>query len=381
MPNETGIERVKTVLNRKSPSDFVFAPNYWQWFAHQQNHNTIPEEISHCQTQLDLINYLGLDVFSRNTYCDQRKLWFGGLAETVYDGVEVVSNEFQDGPDIIYDHTYKTKAGELKERLRYVKEGSTVVQEKFLVDDFNSQFAAFEQFVNSRRWKFRPELYQNAQQQVGDRGIVIAGELYSPLKLLHIALGPVETTYFVVDHPQKALKLLQVHEKAQLDLVRQMCQAGVPAMMAMDNLDTMFHPPAHVANYSASFYENASRICHEHGSTFFIHACGQQKDNLEFISSLGVDGLEGVAFPPVGDVDLDEAMELTGDSFIITGGITAHETRNLTTKKQIFEYVQHLFKRMEPYKHRFFFSASCNTPIDTPWRTIKLFRDAWLQYK
>lgn len=380
-PESTGIAVVQSVLKRKTPQRFVFAPNYWQWFAHQQRHNLLPEEIAHCRTQLDLIRYLGLDVFSRNTYCDQQRCWFGGLAEPVFDGVEVSVHEYSQGNDKVFEKAYRTKAGELTERLRYVADGSTLVQEKFLIDDYNSQLDAFEQLVSARRWEFSVDGYKQEQEKIGDDGIVIAGELFSPLKLLHIALGPVDTTYFVVDHPDRAKEILSIHEKAQLELARQIAQAGVPAMMAVDNLDTMFHSPAYVENYSASFYEKASRICHEHDSTFFIHACGQQKNNLKLISSLGVDGLEGVAFPPLGDIELAEAMELSGDRFIITGGISANEIEKLVTKKQIFGYVKNLLETMQPYKHRFMLSASCNTPINSPWETIRLFRDAWLEYK
>ena len=129
-----------------------------------------------------------------------------------------------------------------------------------------------------------------------------------------------------------------------------------------------------------SFYEKASRICHEHGSLFFIHACGRQRANLELMVSLGVDGLEGVAFPPLGDVELDEAMRLTGDRFIITGGISAQEFERLKTREEVFRYVRQLFERMRPYAHRFVLSASCNTPYSAPWETIRHLRDAWLEY-
>jgi len=375
------IAAVKSILKRETPSRVVYAPNYWQWFAHQKNHNQLPEEISHCQSQLELIRYLGLDVFSRNTYCEQQTCWFGGLAEPVFDGVEVSVAEHQQGNDKIFEKSYRTKAGQLTERLRYNVEGSTLVQEKFPVDDYKSQLDAFEELVKARRWKFCAEKYAQEQERVGEDGVVVAGELFSPLKLLHLSLGPVDTTYILVDYPDRVAELLRIHEQAQLDLVRQMAEASVPAMMAMDNLDTPFHPPAYVEKYSASFYEKASRVCHEHDSTFFIHACGQQRDNLKLISSLGVDGLEGVAPPTIGDVELAEAMELAGDRFIITGGITAIHTRELTTKGQIFSYVKNLFEVMHPYKNRFIFSASCNTAIDAKWETIKLFRDAWLKYK
>jgi uroporphyrinogen-III decarboxylase len=171
-----------------------------------------------------------------------------------------------------------------------------------------------------------------------------------------------------------------LHEESQLNAVRQMVEDGVPIVMAMDNLDSQFHPPYYVEKYSASFYQRASEICHKNGANFFIHACGNQKDNIKIISDLGVDGLEGVAFPPLGDVELDEVMKQTHDRFIVTGGITAIETSTLKTRKEIFSFTYELFERMRPFRNRFIYSASCNTAIDTNWETIRDFRDAWKEY-
>ncbi|MBK9391911.1 MAG: hypothetical protein IPN68_17620 [Bacteroidetes bacterium] len=205
--------------------------------------------------------------------------------------------------------------------------------------------------------------------------------IFQSLKMLHLVMNPVQTVYFLLEQPEFAKRLLDMHEKAQLDLVNQCVSRGVKVIMSMDNLDTMFHPPSFVEEYSASFYQKASSICHENGAKFFIHACGNQRDNLQLISSYGVDGLEGVAFPPLGDVELDEAMKLTSDKFIITGGISAMETRDLKSTEAVFSYVEELFRKMAPYKNRFIFSASCNTSIDTTWDTIRHFRDAWLKFR
>ena len=83
----------------------------------------------------------------------------------------------------------------------------------------------------------------------------------------------------------------------------------------------------------------------------------------------------------MGNIELDEAARMTHDKFIITGGISAIETRDLKTRKEVFDYVRDLFARMKPYKNRFIFSASCNTGINTGWETIKYFRDAWMEYR
>jgi uroporphyrinogen-III decarboxylase len=376
-----GNEILSAVLLRQRPTRIAYAPNYWQWFAHHRNHGTLPPELADCGSQLELIERLGADVFSRNIYCDEQRGWFGGLAETVWaDDLVYEEREHMDGRDRVTERIYRTRAGVLTERLRYVFTESTLVQEKYLIDDYATELDALECVLRARRWRFAPERYRTWQERVGNGGAVIAGELYSPLKMLHMVAGPKDTTFLLQDYPERAAVLLTLHEAAMLDLVQQMVQGGVGAMMSMDNLDTAFHPPHYVERYAASFYAKAAARCHQRGSLFFIHACGQQRRNLKLISSLGVDGLEGVAFPPLGDVPLDEAMELAGERFIITGGISAMEYAELGTREAIFAYVRDLFARIRPYAHRFVFSASCNTPYTAPWEKIVHFRDAWREY-
>ena len=376
----TSQDQVRRVLNRQRPARIVYAPNYWQWFAHHFNHGLLPPELAHCRTQLDLIRHLGLDVFSRNIYCDQQHCWFGGLVEEVWDGVEAHEEVRIEGRDRVITRTYRTRRGTLTERQRYLFADSTLVQEVFTLDYAPDPLGALEKLLRARRWRFLPERYAQEQARVGDDGLVVAGELFSPLKALHLLAGAVNATYFITDNEPRVRELLTLHETAQLDLARQMAAAGVPAMMAMDNLDAAFHTPTYLEKFSASFYEKASRIAHEHGSTFFIHACGRQRVNLRLIDSLGVDGLEGVAFPPLGDVQLDEVMRLTSDRFIITGGISAMETERFQSADEVRRYVEDLFGRLRPYAHRFMLSASCNTSICTPWKVIQWFRDAWREF-
>jgi uroporphyrinogen-III decarboxylase len=236
---------------------------------------------------------------------------------------------------------------------------------------------AFELWVRARRWRFNQPLYEQWRQTAGSDGVLVAGELFSPLKLLHFSAGPSEAVFMLVDLPERCRELMAVHQAAQLDLVRQMLAAGVPAMMSMDNLDAQFHTPAYIERCSADYYERAAQLCHAAGATFWIHACGRQKAILPLIGSLGVDGLEGVAYPPLGDLPLEEAMRLAGERLIITGGISAMETENFTSPGEVREYVGNLFERLRPYAHRFMLSASCNTSIRTPWQVIKWFRDSW----
>jgi Uroporphyrinogen decarboxylase (URO-D) len=374
-------EAVSRILHREDPGRIVYAPNYWQWDAHVRNQRIDIPDLPKEHTQLDVIRALGLDLFSRNIYADPYVHWFGGLVKTDWEGVEYSEEKSFDGRDILYVRSYRTRQGTLSERLRYIMGESTLVQEEFLVKDFKTDLPAYREILKARRFSFRRGRWKDEAAAVGDDGVVVAGEVYSPLKMFHIHLGAVNSVYALTDYPDESKELLDLHEEQMLTLIEEMAAQGVPAIMSMDNLDAAFHPPQYVESYSASFYRRASAICHRNQSTFFIHACGQQRANIRLISGLGVDGLEGVAFPPLGDIELEEAMELSGDSFIITGGISAMETRDLSGRDEVFAYVKNLFTRMRPYRHRFIFSASCNTSIDTSWETLLLFRDAWNEYK
>lgn len=370
---------IEKILAGSDPGRFVYSPNYWQWFAHHSNHGTLPDELAHCTTQLEMLEYLGTDIFSRNIYSNQDEYWFGGLCTESYGDFSVrLSDEMLNG-NKLRTKEYRNKDRALSEKLLYVFPESTIVQNQFLNTDYTS-VGLLEELVSARKWHFQQERFREIQSGVSLNGIVIAGELFSPLKMLHLVMGPVNSVYFLMEYPETAQRIMNIHEGAQLELLQEILEAGVKVVMSMDNLDTMFHTPQFVEAYSAAFYEKAASACHEKGARFLIHACGSQRDNLKLIASLRIDGLEGVAFPPLGDVTLEEVAEMTPDNFIFTGGISAFETMNLRTRHEIFSYVKKLFQAMRPFRHRFIFSSSCNTAINAPWETVKLFRDAWMEY-
>jgi hypothetical protein len=91
----------------------------------------------------------------------------------------------------------------LTERLRYVFEESTLVQERFLADDPDGHLDLLDGFVRARRWTFDAALFASWRREVGDDGLVVAGELFSPLKMLHLAAGAANAVFLIEDHPDR----------------------------------------------------------------------------------------------------------------------------------------------------------------------------------
>jgi len=50
---------IEKILSNQTPSGFVFAPITGNGFAHHRNNGILPEELTDCESQLDMINYWG----------------------------------------------------------------------------------------------------------------------------------------------------------------------------------------------------------------------------------------------------------------------------------------------------------------------------------
>ncbi len=147
----TSRARLLAVLGGEVPDRAVFAPNIWQWFEYQRLHGKLHPEIAHCRTQLEVLEALGTDIFSRNLLTDNRRSWTGGHTATRYEGTAVEERTGEDGRRRI---TYHTPAGEIGEVLRFDEEGCTLLQEEYLFKDFRREFPAWKAWMASRRFVF-----------------------------------------------------------------------------------------------------------------------------------------------------------------------------------------------------------------------------------
>ncbi len=102
---------------------------------------------------------------------------------------------------------------------------------------------------------------------------------------------------------------------------------------------------------------------------------------MPLVGASGVDCLEGLTPPPMGNVPLREARTLSGDTrFVVNGGMdTPHLELTRDAERTIHEYTRNSFDSMGD-KHRFLFASSCSTPVITPWENLKFFRDAAREY-
>jgi len=368
-------QRVLSVLEGKVPDRAVFAPNIWQWYEYQKLHGLLPAELESCRSQLDVMKHLGVDIFSRNLLTDVRTEWIGGHVQTMYSGVEVEETVEQHGRRRI---TYHTPHGDLSEVFLFDKQGCTLIQDEYLFKDFDTEYEAWKDLFASREYRFDEDSFRNLEKEVGEHGLVMVSETTTPLKQLHFAARADNTVYLLFDHEKEMLELMEIYAGKALKLIGEMASKGVRAVCSMDNLDSLFYTPDFFERYCFDYFSRAVEISHQAGAWFFSHACGRQRDIMPQVIDCGLDGLEGIAFPPLGDIELWEA-KAAGDKFIVEGGLSAVQLEGDVTGQDAERHVRDLFEKMKPYD-RFIFSMSCNTSIFTKWDTLRYYRDAWLKY-
>jgi hypothetical protein len=99
--------------------------------------------------------------------------------------------------------------------------------------------------------------------------------------------------------------------------------AGLPGhvIFAPDNLDGQFISPTVFGTYLAGSYRRTVEILHQHDQHLLVHVGGPVRHLLAPLAEAGVDGVEGVAGPPQGDMSLAQAREIAGRRLVLWGGI------------------------------------------------------------
>jgi len=259
----------------------------------------------------------------------------------------------------------------------FTAESAADFEAKYWWTDWD-EYEAVRFMLEARDYTYDAELFRDWFRRVGDDGVVMCHITQSPLKMLHWLAGPQNATYFIMDHPEETKALAKIHEEKALALLEQV--ADLPEteiFFSGDNLDSMFYPPRFYRDYCDSFFTRAAEIVHRRGKRFVVHACGRNKVLLPLVGASGVDCLEGITPPPLGDVQLGEARRLAGKpDFTVNGGMDSpHLELREDAEAALHVYTRDLFAGMGDKRH-FVYASSCMTSPLTPWENLVYLRDA-----
>jgi hypothetical protein len=280
----------------------LYLPDLTLWYDWHQSRGTLPDRWKQYSLP-QVARALGVPVW-----------WPARPWRVESSGVKIFTTR-QNGERVV---RFETSAGTLVARWTLGPDGAWW-QTEYPVKTKEDLAAALE-LANSRSYILDPTELDRLEAMVGDDGILaieIPRRPYSDL--LHELLGWSEG--FMLLNEPAIQEIIAILETKLQQLVQEV--AGLPGrvIFSPDNLDGQFISPTVFKTYLADSYRLTAGVLHQSGQYLLVHVGGPIRHLLAPLAEAGVDGVEGVAGPPQGDVSLAQAREIVGQRVTLWGGI------------------------------------------------------------
>ena len=213
--------------------------------------------------------------------------------------------------------------------------------------------------------------YKEALNKVGDT-ISVMGYFVSPLSLLINEYGIEDTLLGLLDYPEICKKLLDGITEGCITWVDNLADTNLPVIAITAPFEGMgFMSLDMYKEFGAPYAKRVVEHVKKRGPWIFMHMCGYINDRLEEIVELGVDGVECFDPPPIGNVDLEDAVKRIGGKVFIKGNIDPVNTLFKKDPAEIYEDAVKRIKIGYPTE-RYILSTACAVSPDTPPDNIKV---------
>lgn len=152
----------------------------------------------------------------------------------------------------------------------------------------------------------------------------IHGEVGTAFEQFLLLCGTYESGLLsLVENPDKCTKIMHILNDAVIAQARAQCQLGIDALK-------LSSPFAGAGFISRQYYETfvlpfekevINSVHTEYNIPCYIHTCGAIGDRLDLMLNTNADGLECLDPPPLGSVDLAQAVNLIGKKVFIKGNL------------------------------------------------------------
>lgn len=223
--------------------------------------------------------------------------------------------------------------------------------------------------------------YFAAERRVGERGLVL-GEINSPLTHRAGDVCPLREL-MVASITDRSFfdEILDLYYRQMMAEVRHALQAGVRNFVAnwyYNSLSAGWSPRFWKECFAPQLAEMVATI-HAAGGTVNFYDDGKCMALLEVLADCGIDVLQTLTPPPVGDVDLAEAKRRIGDRVCLMGHIDLLWVIQRGTPAQIEEAVRHAIEVAAP-GGGFILGTSDSIRDGTPLENVRAYFAAARKY-
>jgi hypothetical protein len=166
----------------------------------------------------------------------------------------------------------------------------------------------------------------------------IHGEVNSPFDSIFHLLDFEDVLIGILTHPKIIHEILEVLTKISLVWAIAQVRRGCDAIkLSSPWAGSAFISRRHYEAFVLPYERQIVKASQEEGGVIYSHTCGAIGDRLDLIVESGVDGIECLDPPPLGDVELEHAVKEWGDQIFIKGNVDPVNTLLVEKPDKVFE--------------------------------------------
>jgi len=219
------------------------------------------------------------------------------------------------------------------------------------------------------------------QQVLGERGLLTVRATQGVDQFLMDALGMENALMLYYDDRNLLVRLLRLFQDYHRAVLTRILGQGV---------DVIFEPwyncslsvgwsPAHIRELFLPLIEENVTLVHSHGVLLDYYDDGKMDAMLEDLARIGVDIVETLSPPPLGDVDLASAKRRIGDRVCLKGHIDQVNLVCFGTPAQIREAVRRAMETAAPGSGFILGTADSIRPQSPPGN-VRAYFDAAVEF-
>ncbi|HEY3861709.1 MAG TPA: uroporphyrinogen decarboxylase family protein [Verrucomicrobiae bacterium] len=214
------------------------------------------------------------------------------------------------------------------------------------------------------------------------RDYSVHGEVRAPFDHFLNLLGMEEGLMDTLDYPEGTHRLLAKTTEWSVALAVAQIRRGAHAIKVSSPFaGSGFLRPEMYEEFIIPYESRIAAAVKAEGGYVYTHTCGAIGDRLELMLKSGISGIECLDPPPLGDVDLAEAVRLLNGKIFIKGNVDPVNTLLRGSRDVVRRDVSEILERAGHDMPGFILSSACSIAPPVNPENIKLMVDICRQFK
>jgi hypothetical protein len=220
-------------------------------------------------------------------------------------------------------------------KLRSIYRYSTIGEPGYTLERFVKEPEDLRAFLNIKYLPIPVEInsYNDEAAKTGDRGIVIYNVVHAAYAVIRL-LGSECFALMCIDERDLITEAVETYGARIKEYVKAVLDSGIRPIFGWVGPELCIPPLVRMKEFEDYVFNIDKPLCdliHDAGGYVWVHCHGRVGKLLTRFRDMGVDVLNPIEPPPMGDVTLSQAVDIVGNEMGLEGNI---EITSLLTKSE-----------------------------------------------